>query len=374
MSDEQVANREREVDLLFGPQHPGVSGNFNITVTVEGETIHHIEMNLGFLHRGFEKMLENVGYLQGFPFVCRMNVMDPDPNEQAYAMAIEELAGIDVPPRANYIRSLILEMSRLSTHLLWLNGMAGAMGFYTINHWAMLARDEILDMFSQIAGGRVYHIYILPGGVRRDVPDGFAEKMIMFLDDFQKTLHDFDAVMFNNRVFRKRTDGVGILTREDALRWGVTGANLRATGIPRDVRVEEPYAAYADLDFEIPTRTECDSYARSMVIRAEMDQSVSIIRQVLEKLPSGSAWNRTPNPFKWRIPKNEAYARVESGRGELGMYAVSDGSNKLRRLSYRGPSLPHGLVVLPKLLVGMSVPDIAHMAASLNISVPEIDR
>lgn len=374
MSDEQIASREREVDLLFGPQHPGVSGNFNITVTVSGETIRHIEMNLGFLHRGFEKMLENVGYLQGFPFVCRMNVMDPDHNEQAYAMAIEELAGIEVPPRANYIRTLILEMARLSTHLLWLNGMAGAMGFYTINHWAMLARDEILDMFSMITGARVYHIYILPGGVRRDVPDGFAERMNTFLDDFKKTLHDFDAVMFNNRVFRKRTDGVGVLTREEALRWGVTGANLRATGIARDIRVEEPYAAYSDLDFEIPTRTECDSYARAMVVRAEMDQSVSIIRQVLEKMPAGSAWNRTPNPFKWRIPKNEAYVRVESGRGELGMYAVSDGSNKLRRLSYRGPSLPHGLVVLPKLLVGMSVPDIAHMASSLNISVPEIDR
>lgn len=374
MSEEQIAAREREVDLLFGPQHPGVSGNFNLTVTVEGETIHKVRMHLGFLHRGFEKMLETVGYLPGFPFVCRINVMDPDHNEQIYAMAIEELAGIEVPPRANYIRTLILEMGRLQSHILWLNGMAGAMGFYTISHWGMIQRDEILDMFSMITGARVYHIYILPGGVRRDIPDGFAERMRAFIPDFKRTLHDIDAVMFNNRVFRKRTEGVGILTKDDALRYGVTGAPLRATGVAYDVRRVEPYAAYADLDFEIPTRTECDSYARAMVIRAEMDQSLSIIEQVLDKIPEGSAWNRTPNPFKWNIPKNEVYVRVESGRGELGGFGVTDGSDKIRRMNYRGPSLPHGLVVLPKLLTGMSVPDIAHMTSSLNISVPEIDR
>ncbi len=374
MSEEQIAAREREVDLLFGPQHPGVSGNFNITVTVEGETIHNVRMHLGFLHRGFEKMLETVGYLPGFPFVCRINVMDPDHNEQIYAMAIEELAGIEVPPRANYIRTLILEMGRLQSHLLWLNGMAGAMGFYTINHWGMIQRDEIVDMFSMITGARVYHIFILPGGVRRDVPEGFSERMRKFIPDCRKTLHDIDAVMFNNRVFRKRTEGVGILTKEDALRYGVTGAPLRATGVEYDVRRAEPYAAYGDLDFEIPTRTECDSYARAKVIRAEMDQSLSIIEQVLDKMPEGSAWNRTPNPFKWNIPKNEVYVRVESGRGELGGFAVTDGSDKIRRMNYRGPSLPHGLVVLPKLLTGMTVPDIAHMVSSLNISVPEIDR
>ncbi len=363
-----------KLSLFFGPQHAGVSGNFNITVTLTGETIEDVRIHLGFLHRGFEKMLENVGFLQGFPFVCRINVMDPDHNEQIYAMAIEELAGIEVPPRAHYIRTLVLEMARLSSHLLWLNGMAGAMGFYTINHWAMLARDEILDLFSMISGARVYHIYILPGGVRRDLPDGFAEKMRAFLVDFENTLHDFDVAFFNNRVFRKRTDGVAVITQEEALRDGMTGANLRATGLACDVRRDEPYAAYADLDFEIPTRTEGDSYARSMVLREEMHQSVHIIRQVLDKMPGGLAWNRTPNPFKWNIPRNEAYVRVESGRGELGGYAVTDGSNRIRRINYRGPSLPHGLVVLPRLLRGMTVPDIAHVVSSLNISVPEIDR
>ena len=149
---------------------------------------------------------------------------------------------------------------------------------------------------------------------------------------------------------------------------------MRATGVERDVRVEEPYAAYGELDFEVPTRTEGDSYARAMVMRGEMHQSVSMIRQILDKMPGGPAWNRTPNPFKWNIPKNQVYVRVESGRGELGGYGVSDGSDKIRRMAYRGPSLPHALIVLPKLLTGMSVPDIAHMVSSLNIAVPEIDR
>jgi NADH-quinone oxidoreductase subunit D len=367
-------NGERVVDLFFGPQHAGVSGNFKLVVTVHGETIRGVDLELGYLHRGFEKMLENVTYIQGFPFVCRMNVLDPDHNEQVYAMAIEELSGLEVPPRAHYIRTLVLEMARLSSHLMWLSSMAGSLGFYTINHWAMIARDEILDMFSAISGARVYHIYILPGGVRRDLPEGFAERMREFLTDFEGMLHDFDAVMFNNRVFRRRTEGVGVLSREDALRWGATGPVLRGTGVARDVRVEEPYAAYGELDFEIPTRDGGDSFSRAMVIRKEMGQSVSIIRQVLEKIPAGPVWTRTPNPFKWKIARRDAYVRVESSRGELGMYAVTDGSDKLRRLSYRGPSLPHGLVILPRLLAGMTIADVAHMVSSLNIAIPELDR
>lgn len=366
--------KKRQLTLYFGPQHVGMVGNFSITLTVEGDTIQEAVANPGFLHRGFEKMLENVGYLKGFPYVCRINVMDPDPNEQAYAMAIEELAGLEVPPRAQYLRTMILEMSRLASHLAWLWAYGNELGFDTVGHWSMVQRDYIIDLFDMITGGRIYHMYIWPGGVRRDMPDGFAAKIRQTLDGLEESFRDYDALFFNNRVFRRRVDGVGVLSQQDALRLGVTGPNLRATGIARDVRCEEPYAAYADLDFEIPTRTEGDSYARAMVMREEMHQSVRIIRQVLDKLPDGPAWNRTPNPFKWKIPPGETYVRMESARGELGVYAVSDGSDKIRRIAYRVPSYPHGILVLEKLLRGMNIADVGHMLLSLNIAAPEIDR
>ncbi len=365
---------KRQLTLYFGPQHIGMVGNFSITLTVEGDTIQKAVANPGFLHRGFEKMLENCTYTQGFPYVCRINVMDPDPCEQVYAMAIEELAGLEVPPRAQYLRTMALEMSRLSSHLLWLWAYANELGFDTIGHWAMAQRDYFIDLFDMITGARVYHIYIWPGGVRRDIPTGFAEKMQQTLAGLEDSLRDYDAVFFDNRVFRRRVDGVGVLSQEEALRFGVTGGNLRATGLERDVRKEEPYAAYAEMDFEVPTMVGGDSYARAMVIRKEMEQSVFIVRQVLDKMPAGSAWRRPPNPFKWNIPAGETYVRMESARGELGVYAVSDGTDKIYRMAYRVPSYPHGILVLEKLLQGMNIADVGHMLLSLNVAAPEIDR
>jgi NADH-quinone oxidoreductase subunit D len=374
MNDIDTRAKERELTLYFGPQHIGMVGNFSITLTVKGDTIQEATASPGYLHRGFEKMLENVRYLQGFPFVCRINVMDPDPNEQVYAMAMEELAGLEVPARGHYLRTMALEMSRLTSHLAWLWAYGNELGFDTIGHWSMVQRDYLIDLFDMIAGGRVYHMYIWPGGVRRDIPDGFEEKMRRTLDGLQANLRDYDSTFFNNRIFRKRATGVGVISQEEAIRFGVTGSCLRATGIERDVRVEEPYAAYAELDFEVPTMTDGDAYARAMVIRREIEQSISIIRQALDKLPPGPAWNRVPNPFKWRIPRGEAYVRMESARGELGAYAVSDGGEKIRRIAYRVPSYTHGILLLEKLLCGMNIADVGHMLLSLNIAAPEIDR
>lgn len=366
--------KERELTLYFGPQHIGMVGNFSITLTVQGDTIQQAVANPGFLHRGFEKMLENVSYLQGFPFVCRINVMDPDPNEQVYAMAIEELAGLEVPARAHYLRTVILEMSRLTSHLAWLWAYGNELGFDTVGHWSMVQRDYLIDLFDMITGARVYHMYIWPGGVRRDMPAGFTTKMRKVLHSLEESLHDCDALFFNNRIFRKRADGVGVMTQQDALQLGVTGSCLRATGVERDVRIEDPYAAYKDLDFAVPIMTGGDSYARAMVIRQEMEQSISIIRQALDKMPAGPAWKRTPNPFKWRIAPGETYVRVESARGELGVYAVSDGSDRIRRIAYRVPSYTHGILALETLLQGANMADVGHMLLSLNIAAPEIDR
>jgi len=364
----------RELEMYFGPQHVGMVGNFGIVLTVAGDTVVRARANPGYLHRGFEKLMEYRTYIQNFPLVCRLNVMDPDPNEALYAMAVEDLAGLEVPERAQYIRTIVLELSRVSSHLLWMWAYGNMLGADTLGQWTMGDREYVLDLFEMLTGGRVYHTYIWPGGVRRDVPPGFAEKAYQALDHLESMLPEYDSLFFNNRIFADRTKGVAALGRDEAVALGVTGTNLRATGAGVDTRKDDPYAAYADLDFEISTRQEGDSYARALVIRMEVEQSLSIIRQALDRLPGGSAWTKTPNPFKWEVPAGETYVKVESARGEAGMYVVSDGADKPYRVHLRGPSYPTGILVLERLLEGASLADVGHIMLSLNVAAPEIDR
>jgi NADH-quinone oxidoreductase subunit D len=373
-SDKEKTGSARELELYFGPQHVGMVGNFGIVLTVEGDTVVRARSNPGYLHRGFEKLMEYRTYIQNFPLVCRLNVMDPDPKEMVYAMAVEDLAGLDVPPRAHYIRTIVLEMSRISSHLFWLWGFGNLLGFDTIGQWAMGDRDYFLDGFEMLCGGRVYHTYIWPGGVRRDLPDGFDEKLRLALDNLERMLPDYDEVFFNNRIFADRTRGIAPFTRDEAVSMGLTGTNLRATGAAVDVRRDEPYAAYAELDFDVPTMGDGDSYSRAVVIRLELEQSISIIRQALERMPDGPAWKKTPNPFKWVVPPGETYVKIESARGEDGMYLVSDGSDKPRRALVRGPSYPAAILMLERLLEGASLSDVGHIMLSLNIAAPEVDR
>jgi len=364
----------RELELYFGPQHLGMIGNFGIILNVEGDTVIRATSNPGYLHRGFEKLMEYRTYMQNFPLVCRLNVMDPDPNEALYAMAVEELAGLEVPDRAQYIRTIVLELSRISSHLFWAWGFGNLLGFDTFGQWAMGDRDYILDLFEMLTGGRVYHTYIWPGGVRRDLPDGFTEKTLHALKHLEDMLPEYDNLFFNNRIFADRTQGLAVLGKEEALRLGVTGTNLRATGVTNDTRKDEPYAAYADLDFDVTTMEDGDSYSRAIVIRLEIEQSISIVRQALKRIPPGPAWIKTPNPFKWNIPRGETYVKIESARGEAGFYMVSDGSNKPYRAHLRSPSYTAGILVLENLLKGASLADVGQIMLSLNIAAPEIDR
>ncbi len=364
----------RELELYFGPQHVGMVGNFGIILNVEGDTVVKARSNPGYLHRGFEKLMEYRSYIQNFPLVCRINVMDPDPNEMLYAMAVEDLAGLEVPPRGHYIRSIVLEMSRISSHLFWIWGFGNLLGFDTIGQWAMGDRDYFLDLFEELCGGRVYHIYIWPGGVRRDLPPGFADRLCAACDHLEEKISDYDDLFFNNRIFAERTQGVAPLTREQAISLGITGTNLRATGAGYDVRKDEPYAAYSEFKFDVPVMEDGDSYSRAIVIRLELEQSISIIRQAIAQLPDGPAWNKVPNPFKWNINPGETYVKIESSRGEEGVYMVSDGSNKPYRVYFRTPSYPTGMLVLERLLQGASVSDVGHIMMSLNIAAPEIDR
>jgi len=364
----------RELELYFGPQHLGMVGNFSITLKVEGDRILEAKANPGYLHRGFEKLMEYRTWIQNFPMVCRINVIEPDSMEMVYAMAVEKLAQIEVPERANYVRSIYLELARVGSHLFGLWAYANMLGFDTVAQWAMYHRDLILDLFEELTGGRVYHIYIWPGGVRRDFPLGFKDKIVNTLHSIGGCVPDYDATFFNNRLFYERAKGIGKLTQEQAKEFGATGQTLRATGMKFDIRKVEPYAAYDKVDWDVPVREDGDAYSRIWVIRDEMIESVHMIFKLLDAMPEGEVYNRIPNPFKWRIPKGETYVRVESSRGELGLYMVSSGGDKPYRVHFRTPSYPHGLIILEELLKNASIADVGNIMISLYVVAPEIDR
>jgi len=365
---------ERELELYFGPQHLGMVGNFSITLKVEGDRVLKATANPGYLHRGFEKLMEYRTWIQNFPLVCRVNVIEPDSMEMIYAMAVEKLAGIEVPQRAHYIRSIFLELARVASHLFGLWAYCNMLGFDTPAHWAMYHRDLVLDLFEELTGGRVYHIYLWPGGVRRDFPKGFKDRIVSTLHSIGGCVPDYDATFFNNRLFYERARGVGKLSQEQAKALGATGQVLRATGMKYDIRKVEPYAAYDKVDWDVPTREEGDAYSRIWVVRDELIESVHMIFKLLDAMPEGEVYNRVPNPFKWRIPPGEAYVRCESSRGELGLYLVSAGGDKPYRAHFRTPSYPHGLTILEKVLEGASIADVGNTMISLYVVAPEIDR
>ncbi|OQX83708.1 MAG: hypothetical protein B6D63_05775 [Candidatus Latescibacteria bacterium 4484_7] len=364
----------RELELYFGPQHLGMVGNFSITLSVEGDRIVKATANPGFLHRGFEKLMEMRTWIQDFPLVCRINVIEPDSMEMVYAMAVERLAGIEVPERANYIRSVVLELARIQSHLFGLWGYSNLLGLDTVAQWAMYHRDLVLDLYEELCGGRVYHIYIWPGGVRRDFPEGFKDRIVKTLHTIGNSVPDYDSAFFNNRLFYDRAAGIGVVDKEEAKELGAVGQVLRAVGEKFDIRKVEPYAAYDKVDFDIPTREDGDAYSRIWVVRDEMIQSVHMIFKLLDQMPEGEVYNRVPNPFKWKVPKGETYVRVESSRGELGLYMVSDGGDKPYRVHFRTPSYTHGLILLERLLEGASISDVGNIMLSSYVVAPEIDR
>jgi NADH-quinone oxidoreductase subunit D len=364
----------RELELYFGPQHLGMVGNFSITLKVEGDRIVKATANPGYLHRGFEKLMELRTWIQNFPMVCRINVVEPDSMEMIYSMAVEKLAGIEVPERAHYVRSVYLELARVGSHLFGLWAYANMLGFDTVAQWAMYHRDLVLDLFEELTGGRVYHIYIWPGGVRRDFPEGFTDRLVDTLHAIGGCVPDYDAAFFENRLFYERAKGIGTVTREEAQEMGGAGQVLRATGMAYDIRKVQPYAAYDKVPWSVPTREDGDAYSRIWVVRDEMIESVHMIFKLLEAMPQGEVYNRIPNPFKWNIPPGEAYVRCESSRGELGLYLVSDGQDKPYRVHFRTPSYPHGLVILEKALQNANIADVGNIMISLYVVAPEIDR
>ncbi len=358
-----------------GPQHPGITGNMSLRLVADGDTVVDCETHVGYLHRGFEKLMERRLWMQNFPLVCRIAVPEPDFNEYCYAAALEELAGVTVPEKAVWLRTLSLEMIRLASFLMWIGGQAGAFGHGTIAQWSVTMRDYVLDLFEELSGGRIYHMYIIPGGVRGDVPDGFLDHVLETMQVIKKNLDDIELVMFHNAVFKMRAVGLGYIPPDWVDKYGITGPNARSAGVARDLRKDLGYLAYPQLDFKLITGGRSDAFERAELRLAEMYQSIDLIRQIVARMPKdGPFRERLPNPLHWKIPAGETYVAAECTRGEYGFYVVSDGGDKPRRVAVRGPSYTHAVSVMERLVRGVNIADVAGLMVSLHTYPPEIER
>jgi NADH-quinone oxidoreductase subunit D len=362
-----------EYDLYFGPAHPG-SGNFGVKLKIAGEVVTSARSDPGYLHRGFEKLMEYRLPIQNSVLSDRICVLEALNWNLIHAEAVDELMEVEPPERAKYIRVIMAELSRIQSHIIWFGAFCIGTGFDTGFKLAFGYRDYILDLFEMITGGRVYPAgYICPGGVRRDLPDGATQRITSVLDQINKMV-EFEEK--ENPILLTRAKGVGILKLEDAIRLGATGPVLRASGLKADVRKDEPYEVYDRFDFEVPVREEGDAYARYQVGIEEIKQSVKIIRQALQQLPEGDtlASGFTKIKLKTKIPEGDVYVRNEVARGEAGIYMVGDGSENPYRVKVRGPSFLHMIPVLEHLLVGSQIADVPAIYWSLNICPADLDR
>jgi len=368
-------NSQKYLRVWQGPQHPGVTGNMSLELDICGDQVIKCNTHVGYLHRGFEKLMERRRYINCFPIVCRICVPEPDTNEYLFAAAMEDLMGLEIPEKALWLRTLDLELSRLASFLMHLGGQSGAFGMGTVAQWTIAYRDYVLDLFEELSGARIYHMYMTPGGVRGDLPDGWIAHARKVLDGAAKLLDEIRHVMLNNVLFKQRAVGLGVITLDMVDRYGIVGPNARCTGLKRDVRKDQPYLVYDQLNFDVETETAGDAYSRTLIRWRETHQSISLCHQILDKMPKTGAVHVTlPNVLHLKVPAGQTYVRAESTRGEYGYFMVSDGSEYPRKLTVRGPSYTHAMALLEDLLVGVNIADVAGLMVSLHTYPPEIER
>ncbi len=362
---------ERIMTLNIGPQHPG-SGHMRLIIKVDGDYIVSCDPDPGYVHRGEEKMAEHRNYLLNIPHLERPVIHDSCNILYPYCLAVEELLGTEVPERAKYIRVIASELNRCVYTMYWLGIYGIFLGHSTMFMWPMADRELLIDLLEAMTGARVTHSFFIPGGVRNDVPPNFEDRVLRHLSYFEKRLKEYEDIFYQNPVLKSRTEGTGILSREDAIRLGVTGSVLRSAGVDFDLRKKEPYDVYDNIDFETQVLKEGDSYARSRVPYLDMLESCNIIRDALTKMPtSGSVRVKLkPNP---KGSADEVYRRVESGRGSLGMYLVSNGTPQPYRLKISVGSF-RNIICLPYLLKGELLGNMPAVYWSLNYWPVEADR
>jgi NADH-quinone oxidoreductase subunit D len=385
--------------LNFGPQHPATHTTLRIVLKLDGERVVDAMPDIGYLHSGFEKLGEHLDYNQYVTVTDRMNYISPMANNVAWHLAVERLLGLDVPPRCQYIRTILCELARISDHLLCDGAMGLDTGAFTFFLYAFNQRETLYDIFETLCGARFTNSYTRVGGVMHDATPLFVEKVRAFVRTFPKTIDDMERLLNRNRIFIDRTKGVGILTKEQALSWSCSGPVARASGVTRDLRKDEPYLVYKDLDFNVCCARSGDCWARYLVRIAEMRESLKIVNQAIENLPSGPVNvgidQRTALPNKrmvystieglishfelamsnrgFDVPSEESYTATEAPNGELGFYLVGDGSDVAYRARCRPPSYIH-FAVFPHLIRGHTLSDVVAVLGSLNIIAAELDR
>jgi len=360
-----------QVVLNMGPQHPGIQGPLRLQLTLEGEVVVDCQPVIGYLHRGIEKIAEDRTYSQFLAYTDRLDWHSSASSNLAFVQAVEKLIGLEVPERARYLRVLLLELNRIASHLAFVAAFADSLGASTAFHYGLRDRELIEDLFEMWTGARLTQSWICIGGVAGDVPEGFERKIREFCRLLPRRLEGYDRLLVDNRIFRARTEGIGILPPEVGVDGGCSGPTLRGSGVPFDVRRAEPYEVYDRLDFEIATQSSCDCIGRHRVRMQEMRQSVRIIEQSLDQMPQGEA--RVKAPRTVMPPEGEAYGRVESPRGDLGCYLVSDGTAQPVRVRIRAPSF-FNLAALPRLVRGWKISDVVTILGSLDIALGEVDR
>jgi NADH-quinone oxidoreductase subunit D len=392
MAEAQIQN----FFLNFGPQHPAAHGVLRLVLEMDGEIVERADPHIGLLHRGTEKLIEYKTYLQAVPYFDRLDYVAPMSQEHAFALAVERLLGIAPPPRAQYIRVLFAEISRILSHILNITTMALDVGAMTPLLWGFEEREKLMEFYERASGARLHAAYFRPGGVHMDLPDGLTEDILTFCDSFPAHLDDIEGLLTENRIFRQRTVDIGVVSARDAIDWGFTGPMLRGSDVTWDLRKAQPYDVYGRVDFDVPVGKTGDCYARYLVRMEEMRQSLAIMRQCINDMPVGPvtvddhkivpparaemkhSMEALIHHFKlytegYHVPAGEAYAAVEAPKGEFGVYVVSDGTNRPYRCKIRAPGFAHlqGLDFLAK---GHMLADVVSIIGSLDIVFGEIDR
>ena len=386
----------KNLTMNFGPQHPAAHGVLRLVLEMDGEIIERADPHIGLLHRGTEKLIEHKTYLQAIPYFDRLDYVSPMCQEHAFALATENLLGLEVPERGQYIRVLFSEITRILNHILNLTAYALDVGAMTPLLWGFEEREKLMEFYERVSGARLHAAYFRPGGVHQDIPDNLASDIFEFCKTFTKFIDDMEELLTENRIFRQRTVDIGVITGDEAQDWGMSSPVLRASGIAWDLRKSQPYDVYDKLQFNVPIGKTGDCYARYLVRVAEMRESVSIIEQSLENMPNGpviaennkfvppkrSEMKKTMEAlihhFKlytegYHVPAGETYTAVEAPKGEFGVYLISDGSSKPYKCKIRAPGFSH-LASMDYLIKGHMLADVPAVLGSLDIVFGEVDR
>ena len=391
-----AATEIKNLTFNFGPQHPAAHGVLRLVLEMDGEVVERADPHIGLLHRGTEKLIEHKTYLQAVPYFDRLDYVSPMCQEHAYALAVEKLLSLEVPPRGQYIRVLFSEITRLLNHLLNISAFALDVGAMTPFLWWFEEREVLMEFYERVSGARLHSAYFRPGGVHLDLPAGLVDDVMKFVERFPKMIDDVEELLTENRIFKLRTVDIGKATAEEAMDWGFSGPMLRASGVPWDLRKAQPYDVYGQMKFDVPIGKNGDCYDRYLVRVEEMRQSLRIMKQCLEEMPEGAVRNEDPkvtpprraemkqsmealiNHFKlytegYHVPAGETYTAVEAPKGEFGVYLVADGSNKPYRCKIRAPGFPF-LQATDYLSKGHMLADLVAIVGSMDIVFGEIDR